>query len=95
LDHSLDAVFQSLYVEIDQQAYPYSGELHIGEQLRLVDRGNLVYTFQFHDQPSVDQQVNPVAAVERDPLVLHGQRAFDERRYLHQRQFVGKASLVR
>ncbi len=43
---TLDAVFQSLDVEIDQQARPDAGQFHVGQELCLVNPVELVDGFQ-------------------------------------------------
>lgn len=41
-----------------------ASELHVGKQLSFVDRNQLVDAFQFNDDRVVDQQVDPVSALD-------------------------------
>jgi hypothetical protein len=77
---SLDSLNQLPDVEIDEQTNRAARELEVWENLCLVDRGHFLDGLQFDDDGVFDQQVNPLPAIERHPLVHHGQflLAFNE-----------------
>jgi hypothetical protein len=74
---TLDAVSQSLDVEVDQQSRRYAGKFHVCEQLSLVDARYLFHTLQLQDVSVLDEQVDSIPAVEANFLV------FDRKGPLH------------
>ena len=61
-------------MEVDQQAYVFSAELPVGEQLGLVHRVDGFDAFHFDDHQLLDQEIDPVAEFEFLALIDNGQR---------------------
>ncbi len=51
---------------------PDTGQFHIGEQLRIVDAGQLLHTFEFEDNLILHQDIDPVSTVQAKAFVLNG-----------------------
>jgi len=49
-------------------------QAHISEQLRLMDREDLLDGFEFDGKACIDQQVVAIAAIERCPPIVYAQR---------------------
>ena len=49
-------------------------QAHISEQLRLMDREDLLDGFEFDGKACIDQQVVAIAAIERCPAIIYAQR---------------------
>jgi len=70
-NETLDAAFQQSDIEVDQQPGLQAGQLHVGQQLRLVDTLDLIDALQLDDQHVLHEDVDTVAAVEPNALVLN------------------------
>src|SRR5438132_4082310 len=71
---SRDAVFNQCYVEVDQQAKPLVGETEIGQKLLLVDWGEQLDGFDFHDDLFLDHQIGPESGIDADTVIDHRNR---------------------
>src|SRR4051812_30787835 len=69
--HPLNALFDELCVEVNQEAEPVSGQLEIGQELRFVNRVQLLDGLDLDDVAVFNQQVEPVARLESDFFVDH------------------------
>src|SRR5207248_6652479 len=71
---SRDAVSNQRYVEVDQQAKPLVSEPEIGQKLLLVDWGEQLNGFDFHDDLFLDHQISPESGIDADILIGHRNR---------------------
>jgi hypothetical protein len=69
-----NAGFEQNHVEIQEEADPATGQAEIGQQLRLVNRLNRLYRFDFDDDARTDQQIKPVTGIQRRTVVGNGHR---------------------
>jgi len=60
--------------EVDEQAELASGELEVGEELRLVDRGEGIDGLELDDERVFHEEIKAMAAVQAHVLVDQGQR---------------------
>lgn len=91
---SLDAPFQHLNVEVDQQPNVCLGEFHVRQNLRLVNFEQLIYALQLNDQPTINQQVYSVSAIKVDLFVFNRQFNLKPKRDPRLIQLVSQALLV-
>ena len=61
----VDTIYQSLNVEVEQQASPDPGQFHIRQQLGLVNAADLVDGLQLQNEPVVHQHVDAVSTIRR------------------------------
>jgi len=60
-DQSLDPpIFEGAGPQIEEKTDRLPRETQIGEHLRLVDGGQAIHGFRFHDHRVIDQEVDPV-----------------------------------
>ena len=71
-DFSYEAALEHVYVEVDDEADPPPAQLQVSQQLRSVDRQQVVNTFQLQYYGIFDQDIEPIAAVEANTLVDDG-----------------------
>jgi hypothetical protein len=69
-DASDDALRQEWDVEIDQKAYTFMGQFHVGQKLGLVNRQKSLHGFQFQNDFVLHEEIDLVAAVQLQALVL-------------------------
>jgi hypothetical protein len=74
VDNARAAVFDQGHLEVDEQAKTLVGEPEIGQKLFLVDRGEQLHGFDFHDHLVFNDQVCPESRVDADILVDHRNR---------------------
>jgi hypothetical protein len=72
VNNASDAVFDEGYLEVDEQAKALVGEPEIGQKLLLVDRGEQLDGFDFHDDLVFDDQIGPESGVDADILITTG-----------------------
>jgi hypothetical protein len=85
-DKALQAVFQAVDVEVDEEALLHSGEPHIGEELRFVDRHQFLHGFQFKDDFVGNEHIHTVATIYFHAFVFDGQRVLRNELDIIQRQ---------
>jgi hypothetical protein len=93
-DDSLQAVFQDRDLEVDEEADGEAGEFEIGHELGFMDRQKLFYGLQLDDDSLLDEQVDPVAAIEGNRFVLNGKIDLSTKRYASQGELVAHALFV-
>lgn len=88
VDNARDAVFDQGHLEVDEQAKTLVGEPEIGQKLFLVDRGQQLHGFDFHDDLVFNDQVCPEAGVDADILIDHRDRLLARRAETPATQFI-------
>src|SRR5687768_384470 len=68
-DSSFQSVFDDFYIEIDQEAEAFVGELQVSQQLSLEDWDALFDGFHFDDHLFLDEEVDAKFRVERHAVV--------------------------
>ena len=94
IDHTLDAVYQALDVEVDRQADGQVGEFQIRQQLRLMHRQHLGHCLHFHDDGRFHQQIESVIAVQWRAFVDERQTLLADERQVARAKFVLKTSRI-
>jgi hypothetical protein len=92
--NSPDAVLQDGDIEIDQQPDLLVGGFQIGQQLGRMDGQDLLNGFELHDDCVLHQQINPIIAVQLEPLVTEGQMDLASKGKTHLAQFIANAFLI-
>ena len=69
-------------MKVQKQSYPTIRQLWIREQLSFVDGIQLLNRFDFDDHAIGDYQVEPIATIEFNSLVMYRQRQFQLEGYL-------------
>jgi len=87
-------LFQDFHIEVNQKADGFPGQFHVGQKLRLVDREQPVYAFQFKDDGIVYQHIDPVSAGKIAAFVLDRQGLLELKRDALGFQFVSQALFV-
>ena len=72
--HTPDPIDEPPDVEVDNQAVMQVDQLQGREDLRLMDRQQVLDRFELDQQLVLDDQIGPVAAVEASGFVEHGNR---------------------
>ena len=93
-DKAFQAVFQDLYIEIDQKALVYFGEFHIREQLGLMNRFQLGHGFEFYDDGIFNEQINSIAAIEMNSFIVDRQWVLRLEGNAGQMKLTGEALLI-
>jgi len=76
VDQTFDPILENGNVEVDQETNWPTSKTQIGQELSLVDRSQAFHGLEFHHDKLLDQQIEPVTAIELLPFVLDGQRNF-------------------
>ena len=74
VDQPADAVLQNLDVEVQQVAQFVSPELQIADELRAVNVREALHRLHFHDDQTFDQQIQSIAQLELDPVIVQRHR---------------------
>lgn len=85
-----DAVAQQGDVEVDQQSDFPPSQTKVRQQLRFMDGSKAVDNFDFDNRLISDNQVNPVTAVQSQPLVYPRQRSLQDKRQLSNLKFTAQ-----
>ncbi len=93
-DEASDTILQPDDVEVYQQTNPDCSQLHVCQQLRLVDPFELFNALEFDDQFILYQQVHPVSAIKLYPLILNGLWVLKLELYLIKTQFMCKTLFI-
>ena len=72
-DFSHDPGPKPVHVEIENEPHPARAQAKIGEELRFVNRQQMLHGLDLHHDDVLDDEVHPVAAIELDALVFYGQ----------------------
>jgi hypothetical protein len=94
VDDSFQTVFQNWDVEVDEQAHGPAAESKVGEKLSFVNRGEAFYGFDLDRDAILDQQVEPITAIQFQAFVLHGKRNFFAEWHIAKSHFLAEALLV-
>ena len=94
-DEAADTVFQQSYIEIDNEADTVTCQFHVRQHLCGMDRVEAFDGFDLDDDARFHDQVDPVAAVEANVLVNHGNLPLAFEPDPSPPQFVGGTRLVR
>lgn len=57
-------MFQQRDIEIDEEAYFLTAQFQITQQLCLMNRGNLINRFEFHNYLISHKKIDPIANVD-------------------------------
>jgi hypothetical protein len=60
-------------MKIDDEANLQTGQLQIGQQLRLMDWQYLIDALDLHDRLLITNDIHSIATIELDPFVLQRQ----------------------
>ena len=93
-NESLDSIFESRVVEVDQKPDLDPSEFHVGQQLSFVNSLDRFDAFEFDDQSILDQNVNSIAAIELNVFVLHRSWILNLERDSISTEFVRQTLLV-
>jgi hypothetical protein len=88
------AVLQARHVEVHEEARGEACELELGQDLCFVYGGQPIDSLQFEQETISDDKVEPVPAVEPDPLVVHRQCALPVEPQPSQRELLREARLL-
>ena len=88
------AVGEFRYVEVDDQAQRNVKQFHVAQQLRLVNRHDVLNGFDFHLEAAIDEDIELENFVENQVLVANLHLALIDCRYAAQAKFVQQATLV-
>src|SRR5262245_54655778 len=92
--HAGDAIDQSLFVEVDQQAQRHFQQFHVTQKLCLVNRQNFFDTLQLQKQAVLEKKVESQRLIKDKSFVLHGHDTLLNEANVPQLQFVSKALFV-
>ncbi|HEX8850479.1 MAG TPA: hypothetical protein VF761_13190 [Gemmatimonadaceae bacterium] len=81
-------------MEIADQSHRHSRQFHAGEYLRCHDGMQLLDGFDLDDHGIVDDQVDPIAGVEIDSLVVQGEIDLSTDFEASQLELAREASLI-
>jgi hypothetical protein len=73
IDDPTDAVAQLIHAEVDQQPNVEAAQAEIGQELALMDDRRALGGFDFHDNPLVHEEIQPIAQLHACTLVLEWQ----------------------
>ena len=90
-DKSSNALLQARNVEVEQKSNLEMCVLEIGQQLGLMQTGNLIHRLQLDEHAPFDHEVGSVRAPEQQPLVLEIDMQFLLDSQTAERQFVKEA----
>jgi hypothetical protein len=71
---SFHSVFEFGNIEVEHETSADSRQLHVGQNLRFVDRIDFLHTFEFYDQRILDQYIHSATAVQRDSFIFDRKR---------------------
>lgn len=91
---SPDSVRQDPDIEVQEQPYPAVGQLEVRKKLRLMDREDPLDGLDLNDHHILDLKIDPIAAVEQDPLLDQRHRLLSHEGQPAKPEFVGQARLV-
>jgi hypothetical protein len=74
VDDAPDAFLEGGRSEIDQQAERKAHQSQVGEQLLVVDGGELLDGFEFDHKATLDHQIRPKTLVEANPALFNRDR---------------------
>ena len=83
------------HIEVDQQADLPAAEFQVGQQLRRVERDQLLNGFQLHNDAAFDEKIDSVACVQSDVLVNHWEPDLVLETQAVDGELIVKASLIR
>lgn len=64
-------ILQKRFIEVEKQTHGDSGKLHIGQELRLMDRKDGLDRLDLNDQAVFHDQIRPKVQLQVLPLVNH------------------------
>ena len=67
-----DTVDQSLDIKVDKQSEANARQFHVRQKLGLVYRQYLIGAFQFKNHLFINQNIDPIAAVQIDAFLFNG-----------------------
>ena len=76
-DHSLDAISQIDYVEVDEQPDSLLAQSEVGEQLRFVKWQELIDSLDFQNNRRFDQNIEAIPEVDPVSVILNGKQLLD------------------
>jgi hypothetical protein len=76
LDITFYTVLKSFYIKVDQKAFLNVQQLHVSQQLRLMDRQQLFDTFEFKDDRIFNKKIQSVSANQINPFIDDWQGVF-------------------
>ena len=90
----MDAVHQLKLMEVDEKTYRDVQQLHVTQQLGLMDRQDLLDRFEFEQQAILDQNIKPKWLFEDKALVFDFDNALVDCGHLAQAEFADEALLI-
>ena len=93
-DHASNSIHQFSLMKVDDQTKRDIEQLHVTQQLCLMDGEDVLDDFQFQQQAILYQNVEPQRLVEGQPLVLNWYLPLARRRNAAQLKFTDEALLV-
>jgi hypothetical protein len=73
IHEALQTILENGDVEVDEESHTLSGHPEIGQELGLVDGKQPLNGFDLDDDSLLHKEIEPIAAVQENPLVLEGQ----------------------
>ena|GEM_PF-5958379 len=69
-----ESILQLSDIKINEKAVADSRKLHVGKDLRFMDRCQFRNSLEFEQDLISDKQINAVSTLNGEPLVHHGER---------------------
>jgi hypothetical protein len=70
-NHAADAIHEPNFMEVDEKPERHIEQLHVAEELGLVDRKDLSHGFRFNKQTACDEHVKSKGLLASEPFVLN------------------------
>jgi hypothetical protein len=82
------------HVEVDEKSHTLIGQPQIGEELRKVNRQNLLNRLDLHDHNICNQQVDSIAGVDVKTVVNNGKQELSPHAQARSGELVFETGLV-
>lgn len=87
-------MLQGNRVEVDQEAELVTRELQVGEHLCVVNFGEFINGFQFEDDATFYENIQPISCIDLDTSKMHGQGLLTLNGQSTMSQFMDKTGFI-